>query len=171
MKILSFDLSLSSPGFAVIEIKKNKPRLIDCGHIKTKPSQSYQKRLSIIRNFLESIYLKYDDVDHVVRESVIYNRFNSRTNEVLTYVAGLLILTCNNHEIHRITPNKAKQLVTVSTKIIKNNEKREKERVEKAVRQWLDLPPTFEFGSNDESDACCVGIAFAIQQGILQKEG
>lgn len=169
MKILSFDLSLSSPGFAVIEIKKNKLKLIDCGHIKTKSTQTYQKRLSIIRNFLESIYLKYDDVDHVVRESVIYNRFNSRTNEVLAYVAGLSILVCYKHEVHKITPNMAKKLTT-GTNIIKNNEKKEKERVEKEVRKWLNLSDSFKFGSNDESDACCVGIAFAIQEGLLSKK-
>lgn len=170
MKILGFDPSLTSPGYAVIEIERNKPRLIDCGHVKTKSSQTMPQRLKIIHDFLQGVYLKHHDVDFVVRESVLQNRINSRTNEVMAYVTGLIILTCQDHEVYKITPNKSKQFTTGTKKYIKKNEKSEKKRVELAVRKWLNLPESFTFRSHDESDACCIALGFALQENILKME-
>src|SRR5690606_12870075 len=133
IKILAFDLSLTSPGFAVIKITKGKPKLIDCGHIKTKSSQSPSLRLRLIRNFLEGVYLRHNDVDYVVREAVVFNRRNTKTVEVLCHVAGLCIEVCTNHEVQKMNPSVAKRLVTGSKKVIRNNEKAEKKRVEEAV--------------------------------------
>lgn len=141
--------------------------MIDCGHIKTKSSQSPSLRLRLIRNFLEGVYLRHNDVDYVVREAVVFNRRNTKTVEVLCHVAGLCIEVCTNHEVQKMNPSVAKRLVTGSKKVIRNNEKAEKKRVEEAVRQILKLPSSFSFGSNDESDACCVALAFAIQGGDL----
>lgn len=141
--------------------------MIDCGHIKTKSSQSPSLRLRLIRNFLEGVYLRHNDVDYVVREAVVFNRRNTKTVEVLCHVAGLCIEVCTNHEVQKMNPSVAKRLVTGSKKVIRNNEKAEKKRVEEAVRQILKLPSSFSFGSSDESDACCVALAFAIQGGDL----
>lgn len=121
----------------------------------------------MIRNFLEGVYLRHNDVDYVVREAVVFNRRNTKTVEVLCHVAGLCIEVCTNHEVQKMNPSVAKRLVTGSKKVIRNNEKAEKKRVEEAVRQILKLPSSFSFGSNDESDACCVALAFAIQGGDL----
>lgn len=121
----------------------------------------------MIRNFLEGVYLRHNDVDYVVREAVVFNRRNTKTVEVLCHVAGLCIEVCTNHEVQKMNPSVAKRLVTGSKKVIRNNEKAEKKRVEEAVRQILKLPSSFSFGSSDESDACCVALAFAIQGGDL----
>lgn len=124
-------------------------------------------RLRLIHNFLEGVYLRHNDVDYVVRESVVFNRRNTKTVEVLCHVAGLCVAVCTDHEVQKIAPSVAKRLVTGTTKVIKNNEKEEKQRIEEAVRQILKLPSSFSFGSSDESDACCVALAFAIQGGDL----
>lgn len=167
--ILAFDPSLTSPGHSVIEIKKGKPKLIEFGHIKTNYKQHPSYRLRLIRNYIEGVYLNWEDkIDCVVRESVIFNRFNTKTIEDLCHVAGLIVSVCSKHEVQKISPNKAKEFVTGTTKVIKNNKNAEKQRVENAVRELLKLAEDFEFESSDESDACCIGLAFAIQEGIIK---
>lgn len=169
IKILGLDLSLTSPGLAVIEIRKEKPKLIEVAHIKTKAEQELSLRLNIIKNFIESFYLKHSP-HFVVRESVLFNFRNTKTVESLCYVAGVSFLVCRNHTIEKIAPNKIKELVTGTKQIIKNNEKAEKERVADAVRKILKLDGEipFPFGSSDESDACASALAFAIQKGLIK---
>lgn len=165
VRIMGLDLSLSCPGIAVIEIKKGKPKLIEVGHVKTSSELSRPERFKLVKSFIEMFYIKHSGkLDIVVRESVPFNKRNMNTTRLLEQVAGLSVLTCVNHDVETIGPKTVKRLIT-------KNGDADKDEVEMAVRKILNIPNGFVFGTNDESDAAAVAIAWAIENKIYERNG
>lgn len=156
--ILGLDLSLTCPGFAVVEIRNGKPKLLESGIVKAIPKQSQVDKIKRIAAHLLRLKMDYE-IDVVVRESG-FVRYN-RTTKILERVVGATMLTLGG-EIHEIPPTSIKKAVT-------GNGKATKQEVEVAVRSLLNLPKDFKFKSDDESDSCAVALAFAILEGVIFK--
>ncbi|MBN2307128.1 crossover junction endodeoxyribonuclease RuvC [Candidatus Peregrinibacteria bacterium] len=55
MYYLGIDPGLSEVGFGIIEVKKGEPQYVDCGIIKTLPSQEMPERLIMIKHDIREI--------------------------------------------------------------------------------------------------------------------
>ena len=156
LTILGLDLSLSCPGYAVIEIRNGKPKLLESGIVKANPKQSQVDKIKRIAAHLLRLKMDYD-IDVVVRESGFVR--HNRTTKILERVVGATMLTLGG-EILEIPPTSIKKTVAGSGKATK-------QEVEVAVRSLLSLPKDFKFKSDDESDAMAVALAFAILEGVI----
>ncbi|SHE67320.1 Holliday junction endonuclease RuvC [Seinonella peptonophila] len=146
--MLGLDLSLSSPGYAVIEAKKGVYKLLEVGHIKAKPKHTLTQKLKRIQYHISRLILDYD-IDVVVIESG-YVRHNQATKAIQRVVGAVYsILDC---EVKELPPTTIKKRVAGTGKA-------SKEEVQKVVSQMLG---NYQFENEDESDACAVCIAFLI---------
>jgi crossover junction endodeoxyribonuclease RuvC len=155
LTILGLDLSLSCPGYAVLEIKKGKPKLLESGIIKANQKHTQVQKIRRIAAHMARLAADYD-IDVIVRESGFVR--HNKTTKILERVAGAVISTLG--EIVELPPTTIKKAVTESGKA-------SKEEVELGVRLLLNLPADFEFKTDDESDAVAVALAYVIEQGLL----
>lgn len=156
LTILGLDLSLSCPGYAVIEVRNGKPKLLESGIIKANPRQTQIEKIKRIAAHLLRLKMDYE-IDVVVRESGFVK--HNRTTKILERVVGGVMVTLGG-EIHEIPPTSIKKTVAGSGKATK-------QEVEAAVRSLLNLPKDFRFKSDDESDAMAVALAFALLEGVI----
>lgn len=161
---LAMDLSLSSPGFAVLAVTdvdgKDKPVILEKSHVKTNAKKTHGFRLCEIDNEIERYLTEYEPT-HIVRERG-FSRFPA-TTQTLFKVVGISDKTVYYHEgkdVHEIAPTSVKKLVT-------GNGKAAKKDVEKAVIERLQIDKTDYFANDDESDAAAVGLAYLIQKGLI----
>lgn len=162
-KYLGLDLSMSSPGFAVIEVKKRVPYLIEATHVKTDSSDPYSLRTKHIEQYAALFIRKHKPVDYVVREA--FTSKIPRTNysifsawNAVDRALGLYGYTVNTADIPQQTVKKT----------LLGKGKAEKEEVAEAVRRLLRLPSDYKFGADDESDACAIVLAHLIRDGAIQ---
>jgi crossover junction endodeoxyribonuclease RuvC len=155
LTILGLDLSLSCPGYAVVQIKNGKPKLLESGIIKANPKHTQIQKMKRIVAHLQRLMTDYD-IDAVARESGFVR--HNRTTKILERVAGAVMVSLG--EIHELPPTTIKKAVAESGKA-------SKQEVELAVRLLLELPEDFEFRTDDESDAVAVALAYAIEQGVI----
>jgi crossover junction endodeoxyribonuclease RuvC len=161
-RILSFDTSMSRPGVAVIEIKRNKPHIVATSHVITTASQPHGLRAEIIESWATLFVAEHGaKFDEIVRED--FQGRSSRQNHPVFSAWGAVDQALNKFGLNFTTPaisqSKVKRLVV-------GKGKAEKDEVERAVRQLTGYKG--EFGSDDESDACAVGLAYAIEQGLIK---
>lgn len=164
--ILALDLSMQSPGYAVMGIDKGSPVILEKGHLKTNAKLGNGGRLDQIARWLDGILYQYP-IEAVIREKG-FSRFPA-TTQALFRVVGVSDLYAYKHghtKVIELSPTTVK-------KIIAGTGKAEKEEVENAVRSLLNLPDSYSFKSNDESDAVAVGLAYYLQEKkiILQETG
>lgn len=153
--ILGLDLSLSCPGFAVLEINKGKPKLLESGIIKANPKHTQVQKIRRIAAHMNRLSADYQ-VDYIVKESGFVR--HNRTTKILERVAGAVITTLGDME--EIPPTTIKKAVTESGKA-------SKQEVELGVKMLLKLPPEHEFASDDEADAIAVALTLAVQKGLI----
>jgi crossover junction endodeoxyribonuclease RuvC len=158
-RILSLDLSLSSPGFAVISVTDRIPTLVDVSHVKTNAKQTHGQRLADIQTKLIAFVSRHAPYDEVVREKGF--SLHATTTQALFKVVGVIDLTfADDGAITEISPTTVKKTVT-------GDGKADKVAVEVAVRRILRLPPLFRFATDDESDAAAVGLTYLIAEGLI----
>ncbi|MBA4542932.1 crossover junction endodeoxyribonuclease RuvC [Thermoactinomyces daqus] len=153
MKILGLDLSLNSPGYAVVEVKNGKVKLLESGIVKANPKHNLNQKLKRITSHLLRVYWDHE-IDVVVRENS-FVKFNKAT-KALERVVGAVYVSFGV-EIEEIAPQKIKKLMNANSK----------ETVESSVRKFLNLAEDFTFESNDASDAGAVALAFAIENELI----
>lgn len=159
MITLAMDLSLSCPAFAVLEANAGRVDVLHLSHIKTDAKKSRGYRLFQIYNHMKAIYEKYPEIRYVVREKG-FSKFPSVT-QTLFQVVGISTVCAYNYghdDIAEIAPTSVKKAVT-------GNGKASKEQVAQALLDKFGL--NLVFGTNDESDAVGVGIAFLKQKKAL----
>src|SRR5690606_12181739 len=115
LTILGLDLSLSCPGYAVIEIRNGKPKLLESGIVKANPKQSQVDKIKRIAAHLYRLKMDYD-IDVVVRESGFVK--HNKTTKILERVVGGVMVTLGG-EIHEIPPTSIKKAVTGNGKATK----------------------------------------------------
>ena len=154
MILLSMDLSLSCPAFAVIKPINNKQiEVLHISSIKTNPKSTHGKRLTDIFNHMDSILKEYE-VDTVIRERG-FSRFQKAT-QTLFKVVGVSDLTAYNNgfeEIAEIPPTTVKKYISGSGKSSKDD-------VLKNIKTYINNIGDINIKNTDESDAIAVGIAY-----------
>lgn len=159
---LAMDLSLTSPGFAVLAVFEGEPIILEASHVKTDAKQPHGARLSQISHEIMRLASLYEP-EHVVREKG-FSRFPAVT-QTLFKVVGVSDLTLNQFGIYvgksgEISPTSVKKAVT-------GNGRADKQAVQDAVMEILQLERIY-FANDDESDAAAVGIAYLKQEGLIE---
>lgn len=174
-RILAFDTSLGAPGVALVEFKRNKPKIIDVSHVKTDSKQPLALRFSIVESWA-TLFL----AQHVKKGFEVVGRedFNGMSSSQNYPVFGAWAATeqaVHKHEydfdkyvfyttkgkrkaMHGVPQSRAKTLVV-------GKGKAEKHEVEQAVRELTGYKG--EFAKDDESDAVCIALAYGIQLGLM----
>lgn len=156
---LAIDLSMNSPGFAVVGVFEGQPIVLEASVIKTDTSKGHGYRLSQIELEI-SKYLKKYDVEYIVREKG-FSRF-ANTTQTLFKVVGISDLLAHNItgiEVEEIPPTTVKKILTGSGKS-------SKEEVAEAVFMKFLIENTEEYFTkkgkliDDKTDACAVGYAY-----------
>lgn len=169
-RYLGLDLSLRSPGFADIGVRDRKPFLVRSAHFKTDSSEprtlSYESIEAFALLFIrEQTKGGADPYTAIIREVWPPAR-NFENNDKVhgAWSAVDRALSRFQYEVTaNLTPSSVKRTVTGSGKA-------EKAEVAAAVRKWLGLAEDYRFGSDDESDACAVILAYLIANKLIDGE-
>lgn len=167
IRVLGLDLSLTSPGFAIIEAKGGKARLIKSAHFKTSASTDQPLRYEEIEAFALLFTRDNQPFDVIVREIWPPSRNYAQNNKIhgtWSSVERALHRYGYDIDVH-VTPANVKKTVT-------GNGNAKKPQVAESVREWLGLPDDHKFATDDHSDACAVALTYLIREKIIKpKEG
>lgn len=162
---LAMDLSLTSPGFAVLAVFEGKPISLEVGHIKTK-GKTHGAKLVEISDEVTHYLAKYKP-KHIVRERS-FSRFPAATQAIYK-VNGVVDYTLEAYAEVYNTPNITNEIAVTSVKkLVTGGGKASKQDVEKAVIKLLQIEQVGYFANDDESDAAAVGIAYLKQEGLIE---
>ncbi|MEH7246502.1 crossover junction endodeoxyribonuclease RuvC [Neobacillus niacini] len=166
MRVLAFDTSMGAPGLAVIEVRKGKAHIIDVSHVRTDTSQSYGLRAEIVEAWATMFIAKHASKGFtaILREDFV-GRTSKQAHPVYS-AWGSCDKALNKFGLNFTTPAISQSAVK---KAVVGVGKAEKHEVEAAVRRWTGY--TGEFAKDDESDACAIGIAYLIREGLIKTEG
>jgi crossover junction endodeoxyribonuclease RuvC len=157
VKVLGLDLSLNRPGFAVVEVKRRRPRLVLATHLKNKAGMSHGHRLAYVKAFMEVLYYQHGPFEALAREKGFHNQRATAT-VVLAKVAGIADYSLRAQEIEELAPSEVKKALT-------GNGRAGKEEVAEAVRRYF---PDATFETDDESDAAAVALAYLIKNNLIE---
>ncbi|MDK0636864.1 crossover junction endodeoxyribonuclease RuvC [Clostridium perfringens] len=163
--ILSLDLSLNLPAYAVSRIEDGEITVLEVGHVDNKKGGiTTAEKLEKIYNLLKDVFQKYKKFDVVVREKG-FSRF-ANTTQLLFRVVGVSDLVALQEAgikaVEEIPPT------TIKT-IVAGYSRADKQEVEAGVREYLSPEQkNMSFYSDDESDAIAVAITYAIKKGWLR---
>lgn len=169
MRVLGLDLSLTSPGFAIIEVKKGRPRLIKTANFTTDAGTSQALRYEEIEAFTLLFIRDNKPFDVVCREIWPPSRNYAQNNKIHgAWSAVERALARYGYEVNEnFTPSNVKKTVTGAVGTPNGNAK--KPEVAAAVRKVLALGEDYEFNSDDHSDACAVAITYLVGEGLITK--
>jgi len=161
MRIIAFDLSLTSSGYAVGTVEGEDLRIDEIGTIKTKYVKGDEdgKRLNTIAQAVQNLYDKYPNAEKIVKERSFSNGRITSTQKIFK-VAGVWELASylsGHSEFTEIAPNSVKKEVT-------GNGRASKKEVSDKVEELTGLEPA----NNDESDAIAVLITFCLKQDLIE---
>jgi crossover junction endodeoxyribonuclease RuvC len=145
--VLGLDVSMNSTGWAVIGVEADRLNLVDSGVIKANDKLPYGKRLRNQRTKFQEIMEIYP-IKYAAREAGFSK--HTKATQVLFRAYGVTEEFFAELDLVEYAAGTIKKVVT-------GNGKATKEEVEEAIRRTLNLPESFSFKTNDESDA--VGIA------------
>jgi crossover junction endodeoxyribonuclease RuvC len=174
---LAFDTSLGAPGVALIEVGRNgKPKIIDVSHVKTDSKQPIALRQSIVESWATLFIAKHagKGFDCIGRED--FHGMSSQQNfpvfaawaatEQAVHAFGLAFdkyewttQKGKRKADHGVGQGRAKLIVAGSGAA-------SKEEVAEAVRRLTGYDG--EFAKDDESDACCIALAYLIENKIIE---
>lgn len=165
-RILAWDISLSSPGAAVVDIdtKRNKAYIVAKSHVRTDGGEVIARRTQHIEAWAQLFARAYGPYDAVVKEGfqgkiahTSYTIFSA--HNAIDRALNVIDLTITEKPIPQSTVKK----------LAVGKGRAEKSEVEEAVRKWTGYDG--EFARDDESDAVAIGIALAVQQGWVTDAG
>jgi crossover junction endodeoxyribonuclease RuvC len=165
MRVLSLDLSITSPGFAVIDVKRGKPKLVTTAHFRTDASTSQALRYEEIEAFTLLFVREHMPFDAIAREIWPPSRSYAQNNKIhgswSAVERALVRYGYDVDAIAHLTPSNVKKLVT-------GNGNAKKPEVADSVRKWLKLGDDYSFKTDDHSDACAIGLAYLIREKIIK---
>lgn len=165
IRILAFDTSMTRPGVALVTITRGKPSITSMSHVSTDSKQPHGLRAEIIESWATLFiadHIGKDGFDVIVRED--FTGRTSRQNHPVFSAWGAIDQALNKFGLAFTTPAISPQSVK---KTVVGNGKAEKEEVAQAVRKLTGYKG--EFATDDESDAAAIGLAYAIQKGLITK--
>lgn len=157
MRILGIDPGTGICGFGVIEMRKNKPIMIDNGVISTPPHTPLPERLEDIFDSLNEI-IELDKPDVVSIEKLFFTK-NITTGISVAEARGVVILVCKQHKlpIFEYTPNEIKKTMT-------GYGSADKKQMQEMVKLHLNLKEVPK--PDDAADA----LAAAITHSLMHRE-
>lgn len=163
----AMDLSLSSPGFAVIATTDDgEPIVLEVSHVLTDAKKPHGYRLEQIADEIGG-YLDGYSPEYIVREKGF--SMHARTTQALYKVIGVsdyITYATETRTIEEIAPTSVKKAVT-------GNGKSSKESVADAVFEQLRIKIKADFYTkkgvliDDRTDACAVGLAYMKRKGLI----
>jgi crossover junction endodeoxyribonuclease RuvC len=174
-RVLGFDTSLGAPGVGLVEFKRGKPKIIDVSHIRTDSKQPLALRFSIVESWATLFLAQHvkKGFDVIGRED--FHGMSSQQNYPVlgAWAATEQAVHKHDHEfdkyVYFTTKGKRKSAHGISQSraktLVAGKGKAEKHEVEVAVRELTGF--TGEFAKDDESDACCIALAYGIQLGLM----
>jgi len=163
-RILAFDISLSSPGVAVVDIDvaNGKPKVIGVGHVKTLTSDSYAIRTKHIESYMHLFIRKHAPYDAIVREGLnhkipdiqyaIFSAWNAVDRALKDFGLTVTAKPIGQSSVKKLVVGKGKA---------------EKSEVADAVRKWTGYKGDFD--SDDCSDAVAIAVAYGIQEKLIKE--
>lgn len=176
IRILAFDISLTCPGAAVVEVRNGKPKVIAVSHVKPNPKANHALRSDIVESWATLFIadnIGKDGFTYVVRED-FHGMSSAQNYPVFAAWAGVERAThkfgLTFDKYTSIQKNgKPKTTLGMSQSAIKlevvGKGKAEKAEVADAVRRLTGYDGVF--ATDDESDACAVGLAKLIREGVI----
>jgi crossover junction endodeoxyribonuclease RuvC len=156
---LGLDLSLTSPGFALISLTDGNPKLLSTYSLKTSSKEFDGDRLRKILNELKWYIDNHEEteglLDGIMKEKG-FTRFATETQK-LYKVHGVVELLLAGREVEEIAPTSVKKMIT-------GNGKATKQEVQDKVCEMLGVKKSV-FKNDDESDAAAVILS------VLKKRG
>jgi crossover junction endodeoxyribonuclease RuvC len=163
-RVLGLDLSLTSPGFAVIEIKNGKPRLVKTANFTTDSGTVQALRYEEIEAFTLLFIRENKPFDVIAREIWPPSRNYAQNNKIHgAWAAVERALSRYGYEVtEHLTPSNVKKTVT-------GNGNAKKPEVAESVRDILKLGEDYKFDSDDHSDAAAIALSYLIREGLIKK--
>jgi crossover junction endodeoxyribonuclease RuvC len=164
MRVLAYDTSLSAPGVALIQVKAGKASIIDCSHVTTTTEHSHAVRSEIVYAWSTLFLRKHakKGFDVIIRED-FQGRSSVQNFPVFSAWAAVDRSLENFGLAFTVKPISQSQMKLKTV----GSGKATKEEIEEAVREITGY--TGEFAKNDESDACAIGLAYLIREGVISK--
>lgn len=151
--IIGFDPSLDGCGYAVLNIKRNKPVLVESGVVrgrnKSWGSTPHTVKLALIHAKTSELVAKYQPLFPTVYVERGFVKGNKSTQAIFK-ARGAMESALVGYTVEEISPNEVKKLIT-------SYGFASKEDVAEQVKIALNLAQ--DFNSDDESDATAVALA------------
>ena len=151
--MMGIDPGLITTGFGVIDIHKDKPRIVDAGTIKPNPKDVFPARLAKVHTCLTQI-IATNKPDVVVLEKLYAHHKHPATSSILGHVRGVICLaviqggvTLEEHSVKRIR------------KALLGNGNASKEQVREFMVRQFQISKTHL--ALDTSDALALALGYA----------
>ena len=163
MKILGIDPGLQICGYACVEVKDDKNRLIEAGTIRTDGELAIETRLNQIAEDIKTLLKKFEP--EVVAVEELYSHYtHPKTAILMGHARGVILQKCAE------TSTKVKSFnATRIKKSLTGNGRASKEQVQRTIQTVLSLTTVPE--PNDVADAiaaalCCANTVSGLRQYI-----
>lgn len=163
IRIFAIDTS-ASPGFAIVDIRAGKPKIIALESVKTDAKTDDHRRFAYIEAVTIRLLHEYGPFDYVTREHFAKGGSKRATQLVFgAWAAVDAALGRYGYAIQatdEVTPSSVKKAVGGSGTA-------DKDAVAAGVRRLYGLPADYAFKSDDESDAAAIAWTFAVTKGLI----
>lgn len=148
MRIIGIDPGYAITGWAILDQKKDKIKLVDYGAVEIKEKDFY-KRVFQIANNLEKIVYKYKPVQASIEKLFFYKNIKTAVDVAQVRGAISLMFLQNNVKIYDYTPLQIKQAVTGYGRATK-------QQIQKMIKTLLNMDKILQ--PDDVADAAAIGI-------------
>lgn len=162
-RILAFDIS-ASPGVAVIEIKRGKPKLLYFDSVKTDTKFTDAQRYSYIEAFAVKAIHEYGPFDAVCREKYTGSSRSKRAKQLVYGAWAAIDMALGKYGY--VINEKDEIVASAIKKAVAGKGSASKGEVAYGVKRILGID--FEFKSDDESDAVAVALTYAIREELIE---
>ncbi|PAD72416.1 crossover junction endodeoxyribonuclease RuvC [Paenibacillus campinasensis] len=156
------DLSLTSPGFAVIEVRNRQAHLIATSNVKTVADEAQPLRYEVIEAHALLFFRKHSGLTTIVREIWPPSRNFAQNDKV--HGAWSAVDRALSRLGLEVTVNLAPPTVK---KTLCGSGSADKKEVAAAVRRICRLPDDYKFATDDESDAAAIVLAHLIRENLI----
>lgn len=163
IRILALDIS-ASPGYAVIEIRKGKAKLIVADSVKTTNDMTDSERYSYVEASLTKFIYEEGPFDYVCRENFIKGGSKRATQLVFGSWAAMDIAL---GKFGYYISDKAEITNSRVKSVVGGHGGDKKDVVAEGARKLFGLPEDYVWKSNDASDAAAIGYTYAFDKGLL----
>lgn len=157
------DLSLTSPGFAVIDVRERRPYLVALSTVTTEAAEERTLRYAAIEAHALLFFRQYRPDSAIVREIWPPARNYEQNDKV--HGAWSAVDRALTQLGVAVTDNLSPQTVK---KAVTGNGRAEKAEVAAAVRRILRLDDDYKFNAGyDDSDAAAVCLAYLLRENLI----